>query len=484
MRPGVSPAIPITCFALLFAAGVRSARAQIVVSGTSVDVAADATDNVGVVGVQFFLDGTALGAEDLAAPYGLGWNTTSWSDGVHTLTARARDAAGNTGVSPPVEVTVDNQAAAVGLVAPLPGSAVAGVVSLTATASDNVGVDVVRFFVDGTLIASDFVAPYSASWNTASHPDGGAVITLVAVDVAGNTTTSPGVAVTVSNSSPPPPPDPDTSPPSIGLTGPVPGSTVSGSVVVSASATDDTGVVGVQFLLNGAPLGAEDSTAPYRVTWDTTAAADGAYTLAARARDAAGNQATSVPVVVTVSNPPAPEPDPDAEAAAMGPGTVRLSISPSETAFRRIEAHTDGGDRMEVYIDGQKVADAAGRTVTYDWDARTLVGSREVRVVTLEGTSVVATASLFYDVASTVTRSVTLELAYFPIIGASLIQGHTAVAGLSRVELYVEGKLKVSQTGSELEHAWSPQSGRVYEILLAVYDGTGVAGSVRVVHSP
>ena len=74
-------------------------------------------------------------------------------------------------------------------------------------------------------------------------------------------------------------------------------------VTVSANASDNVGVVGVQFLLGGAPLGAEDTTAPYSITWNSTSVANGSpYQLSARARDAATNQTTATAVSVTVNN--------------------------------------------------------------------------------------------------------------------------------------------------------------------------------------
>ena len=91
----------------------------------------------------------------------------------------------------------------------------------------------------------------------------------------------------------------DTTPPTVGITAPAGGSTVSGTVTVSANATDNAGVVGVQFKLDGANLGAEDTAAPYSVSW-STAGLSGTHTLAAVARDAAGNTTTSAPVTVTV----------------------------------------------------------------------------------------------------------------------------------------------------------------------------------------
>jgi hypothetical protein len=80
------------------------------------------------------------------------------------------------------------------------------------------------------------------------------------------------------------------------------GTTVSGSVTASATATDNIGVVGVQFKLDGANFGAELVSAPYSITWNTTAVSNGCHTLTAVARDAAGNQG-SASVSVTVNNP-------------------------------------------------------------------------------------------------------------------------------------------------------------------------------------
>ena len=73
-----------------------------------VNVVADASDDVGVAGVQFFVDGLANGPEDPDPPYGLAWDTRAVSNGAHTLTARARDAAGNLTTSSPVTVNVAN----------------------------------------------------------------------------------------------------------------------------------------------------------------------------------------------------------------------------------------------------------------------------------------------------------------------------------------------------------------------------------------
>ena len=100
---------------------------------------------------------------------------------------------------------------------------------------------------------------------------------------------------------------PDAIPPTVTLSAPANGAAVSGTVTVSATASDNVGVVGVQFLLNGTPLGAEDTSTPYSISWATASVANGGpYLLSARARDAAGNQTTSSAVSVTVNNTAAP----------------------------------------------------------------------------------------------------------------------------------------------------------------------------------
>jgi hypothetical protein len=86
-------------------------------------------------------------------------------------------------------------------------------------------------------------------------------------------------------------PVPDTTLPTVSLTAPADGAIVSGAAVtVSASAADNVGVAGVQFTLDGVNLGAEDTTSPYSVDWNTTIATNAIHSLTAVARDAAGNR--------------------------------------------------------------------------------------------------------------------------------------------------------------------------------------------------
>ena len=177
------------------------------------------------------------------------------------------------------------------MTAPADGSTATGTVTVSANASDNVGVVGVQFLLDGAALGTeDTTAPYSISWNSTTASNGPHTLSARARDAAGNQTTSAVVNVTASNTAP------DTTPPTVSMTAPAGGATVSGTVTVSANAADNVGVAGVQFLLDGAALGTEDTTAPYSISWNSATALNGPHTLSARARDAAGNQTTSAVV--------------------------------------------------------------------------------------------------------------------------------------------------------------------------------------------
>ncbi len=172
------------------------------VSGT-IQVNADASDNIGVTKVEFYLDGTTLIATDTDSPYSVNWNTTTATNGGHNLTSKAYDAANNTGTSAQVNVTVNNgdtTPPTTSIIAPAAGSNVSGTVQVKATASDNVGIKKVDFYLDGTiLLGSDTSAPYQVKWNTRNVANGTHTLTSKATDTSDNVATSAGVTVNVNN---------------------------------------------------------------------------------------------------------------------------------------------------------------------------------------------------------------------------------------------------------------------------------------------
>jgi hypothetical protein len=376
------------------------------VSGATVTVSASATDTGGVAGVQFKLDGVNLGAEVRTSPYSISWNTIAASNGPHTLTAVARDAAGNSATSAAISVTVNNVAdttpPAVALTAPLNGATVSGAaVTVSANATDNVGVVGVQFLLNGSPLGAEVLtSPYAISWNTASVPNGSHTLAARARDAAGNLAVSAAVSVVVSNII-------DTAPPTVAVTAPVDGASVTGTVTVSATANDDAGVVGVQFLLDGAPLGPEDMVAPYTIQWDTTTASAGSHTIAAKARDAGARETTSAPVTVTVTSSASPG---VLAIDAVAPGDQDLKIT---TVITSAFSTSSGSQLLLAFIaaddeaPGNQATSVSGAGLTWELVVRTNVqrGMAEIwrAFAPTPLTNVAVTATLAQPTTSSIT---------------------------------------------------------------------------------
>ncbi len=281
---------------------VTAPAVSAIVSGT-VALSASASDAIGIVSVQFAIDGVNVGSADATAPYSVNWASTF--DGSHTVTATARDAAGNAASASNVfTVRQSNPTTAptITLTSNLPSVAVNTTYVVTAT-TDVQQVHNVKLDGVSILSPSDCGAVNCVKATNESQSMAGTVThTLTSTNVSGVPWPDVTVQVVITSGAPP---APDTTAPTVSITAPAASATVSGaSVAVTATAADAVGVSGVQFLLDGANLGAEDTSAAYGVTWDTTAVANGSHSLTAIARDAAGNQRTATAVSVLVNNAP------------------------------------------------------------------------------------------------------------------------------------------------------------------------------------
>ncbi|HZR28020.1 MAG TPA: alkaline phosphatase family protein [Terriglobales bacterium] len=94
----------------------------------------------------------------------------------------------------------------------------------------------------------------------------------------------------------------DTTPPTTSITSPANGATVSGTVAINATASDNVGVTQMQILIDGAAAASNTNATSLSFNWNTTSVANGSHTLVSKAFDAAGNVGTSSTVTVTVSN--------------------------------------------------------------------------------------------------------------------------------------------------------------------------------------
>jgi len=281
--------------------------------------------------------------------------TSIWLSGCAGVVSGA--SSNSAGTSPGSDTTPPT----VSITSPAAGATVSGTaVIISATASDNVAVASVQFKIDGVNGGSPVTtAPYTYTLNTNTLSNGNHILTAVVIDTSGNSTTSAVVTVSVNNTTQ------DSTLPTVSITSPAAGATVSGSaVIVSASATDNVAVASVQFQLDGVNIGAKDLVAPYTVMWDTTKSTNGAHTLRAIATDTSSNSTTSASVTVTVNN----------SSTDITPPTVPTGLTAGAASSSQISlswnASTDniGVTGYQIFRNGIKLATSAS-TFLFGWRA-------------------------------------------------------------------------------------------------------------------
>jgi hypothetical protein len=196
----------------------------------------------------------------------------------------------NTGTGDTTPPTAPTNLAATGAV---------GSVSLTWTAStDNVGVtqyNIYRSTTSGFTPSSANLIGTSTSNSYTDYVAAGTYYYLVtAQDAVGNVSAPSNQASGTSAA--------DSIPPTVAMSSPTSGATVSGTVAVAANASDNVAVASVQLVLDNVNYGSPITTSPYSFSWNSSTVANGTHTWAAIATDTSGNTATSATVSFTVSN--------------------------------------------------------------------------------------------------------------------------------------------------------------------------------------
>lgn len=181
--------------------GLEPADGTIVTGNVS--LTAIATDNVALQRVEFLIDDTLV-ATDTTKPYAVIWDSRSVANKLVNYTVRAVDFAGNETISEIRTLTTENDLAPPVISfdqppTPAQDAIVSGLVPLAATATDDIAVTRVDFLVNGSVVGSGNVSPYTATWNSLLNPDGPASLTARAFDAAGNNNTSNVIKVTVNN---------------------------------------------------------------------------------------------------------------------------------------------------------------------------------------------------------------------------------------------------------------------------------------------
>ncbi|MFN3200299.1 MAG: carboxypeptidase regulatory-like domain-containing protein [Bradymonadia bacterium] len=317
--------------------------------GTQLGLRAEASDDLRVVRVEFLVNGLPV-ATDSAAPYTQTWVLPQGAPGDLTLVARAVDSGGNQTDSEPVILTRvdDDTPPVVAIAAPFEGAelTVGAPFTFTATATDDVAVEVVRFYVGDVEVGTDDTLPYRVQAvippNTVPGPQD---LRVVAEDRAGLTTEATvGVVIRADE------------PPVIELVaGPEPnGTVVEGTpVTLEVDATDDVGVV-VDVLFDGEVV-ATRSQAPFRFTPPAPATADGApraLEITLRATDTAAQTAELViPVQVTVDQPPQVVITAPAAEAEFVEGTTITVTADAEDDLAVAEVIFDFGNGLQITDD-------------------------------------------------------------------------------------------------------------------------------------
>ncbi len=286
---------------------------------------------------------------------------------------------------------IDTVTPTVSVTAPTNGAAISAgsTASVTTTASDNDSVSSVDFYIDGTKVSTDTTSPYTYSWNTTNVTLGTHTIQAKATDPSANVGSSSTISVNVA----------DQTPPTVSLTAPTSGSTLKGTVNITANASDNAGGSGlakVEFYVDS-QLKGTDTTSPYSFSWDSTTATNATHTLSVIAYDSASpaNTTTSSNVSVTVDN-----------SAPTVPQNLQMTANTFTSVTLGWGASTDniGVTGYRVSRNGTVLATTSGSTFSYIDNGLTASTTYSYSVVALDAVGNVSSAATLS--AATVTAKV------------------------------------------------------------------------------
>jgi thermitase len=192
---------------------------------------------------------------------------------------------------PPSDTTPPTEA----ITSPANGATVSGNITVSVSASDNVGVTRVELYLDGVLFATDSTAAYSFAWDTTQSSNGTHTLQAIAYDAASNSEASNIVSIIVNNSVT------DATPPSVAIISPINNSTVSKMTKIKVKASDNVQVQQVEVYIDGSMIGSaicSASSCSPSLNWNTNGVSRGMHILSADAYDATGNRGVSSPVNV------------------------------------------------------------------------------------------------------------------------------------------------------------------------------------------
>lgn len=272
-----------------------------IITGTSMTFTATAADVSGgtITGVEFFDNGVSIGAGTLATGTSTnGTYTKSYTasaNGAHAITAKATDnECASTTTSATNFTVAANQAPVVSNLT-VPATAYLGAsVNLTCTAADQDGtVASVEFYVNGVSIGNGTLASgtYTKSYSIPSNVNGSYSVQAKATDNLSLVGAFASATMNVVANTPP----------TCVLTNPTSSLLITAPTVINleATASDNDGVTGVDFYVNGTLVGS-DATSPYSYSWTSTA---GIKTFYAKSTDTFGAFTNSSSVTLDIADP-------------------------------------------------------------------------------------------------------------------------------------------------------------------------------------
>jgi len=345
---------------------IVSPPAGLTVSG-EVQIIISASDNRAMDEVALSIDGIYITTIE-QAPYYYSWDTTlEEEDTEHTISVVLVDLAGNEAPLNPIAVTVDNEPPGdstpptIIIMEPAAGQNLMGTVAIEVLATDDNGIDFIEFYIDGFSDTTDSSDPYIYEWDTETVSDDMEhIIAVVGYDLEGNSTLATPIAVYIDNF--------DNIAPMGQIQNPVPGQTVTGTIAIEISASDNVGVRQVDLSIDGIPRDTLFDY-PYQYNWDTTQETDDEdHVISVVVSDTSDNISYVAPVSVYVDN----------EINDITPpiGTISNPLSGqtvSDTVAFTVIAQDDYGvAEVEFFIDGGTVTVDTLSPYQYDWDTTTL----------------------------------------------------------------------------------------------------------------
>jgi hypothetical protein len=292
---------------------------------------------------------------------------------------------GITTVPPPPPPT-DTTPPVVTITAPANGSTQTAAFVVTVTATDNVAVAGVKLFIDGNQWQAEITtAPYEWTVNPAGLTNASHTLLAQARDTNNNVASSAQISFTVNN----PPVSGDTQAPTVTIDSPANGATVSGSVPILFTATDNVNIASVQVKVNGQNHGSPNTQVTSGVQqaglpFDASTRPNGQYQITATATDGAGNVGNSTVTTVTVNTTATPIPAgyPAADANSTYPRTWldrTYSLPAGQTWIANTA--TEFQNALDNCVQGDKIQLTAGNTYVGNFLLRNKSGNGWIYII-------------------------------------------------------------------------------------------------------